>query len=247
MKRMVGRPAAPGIVRGTWVRLTAAPKPVGGRVRAGTESKEVDRLTAASLDAAIELEALGRRVAGEGHPDEAAIFEAQASIARDPALTALAAERIERAHDDAIAAVRAAAESFAQQLRSLDDELLAARAADVIDVGDRIARGLAGTTNPAAELARPAIVVAEDLPPSLTATLPRERLLGIALEGSSPTAHAAILARAYGIPAVVGVRDLLASLAEVERAGPGDAVHELALDGATGAVVIDPDAEPKKS
>ena len=125
-----------------------------------------------------------------------------------------------------------------EQLRSLEDELLAARAADVIDVGDRIARRLAGTVQPTVGLDRPAIVVADDLPPSLTATLPRDRLLGIALAGSSPTAHAAILARAYGIPAVVGVRDLLETLtAAVEPGGR----TELAIDGATGDVFVDPD------
>ncbi|MES1239761.1 MAG: putative PEP-binding protein, partial [Chloroflexota bacterium] len=71
--------------------------------------------------------------------------------------------------------------------------------------------------------------------PSLTATLPREHILGIILEAGSPTAHAAILARAYGIPAVVGTRGVLALLAEH---GAGE---ELALDGATGEVVLAPD------
>ena len=83
-------------------------------------------------------------------------------------------------------------------------------------------------------LVEPSIVVAEDLPPSLTATLPRDRLLGIALEASSPTAHAAILARAYGIPAVVGARGLLATLDTAGRGSP------LALDGETGEILIAP-------
>ena len=151
----------------------------------------------------------------------------------------MAAGRINESGEDAVAAIQAAAGAFAEQLRSLDDELLAARAADVLDVGHRIARRLAGhPTRTGEALDRPAIVVADDLPPSVTATLPRERLLGIALEGSSPTAHAAILARAYGIPAVVGAGDLLETLrAERER---GRAT-ELAIDGSTGEVVVDPD------
>src|SRR5439155_920447 len=69
----------------------------------------------------------------------------------------------------------------------------------------------------------------------LATRLPRERLLGIALEGSSPTAHASILARAFGIPAVVGVAGLLDA---VRSAGPGT---EVAIDGSTGEVVVDPD------
>ena len=79
------------------------------------------------------------------------------------------------------------------------------------------------------------MVVAHDLSPSLTATLPRERILGIVLEGGSPTAHAAILARAYGIPAVVGAPGVLAAL---EAAG-SDA--GLAIDGGSGEVVVAPD------
>src|SRR5205814_9406541 len=91
------------------------------------------------------------------------------------------------------------------------------------------------------ELKVPSIIVADDLPPSLTATLPRERVLAIVLEGSSPTAHAAILARAYGIPAIVGAAQLRQAL---ERAGTG---VRLAVDGTTGEVVISPDARTAAS
>lgn len=239
MRHLQGHAAAPGVARANWVRIRPAAAPAGGRTTATGVAREIKRLADASATAATELESVSRRVRDDGHGDEAAIFEAQAAIARDPALTAMATERISEAHDDAIAAVQAAAKAFAEQLRSLDDELLAARAADVIDVGDRIARRLAGTDQPAVGLDRPAIVVAEDLPPSLTATLRRDRLLGIALEGSSPTAHAAILARAYGIPAVVGVRDLLDSLGALPTSGSG---VDLAINGATGDVFVDPDA-----
>jgi phosphoenolpyruvate-protein phosphotransferase len=238
MKRLHGIAAAPGVARAPWVRIDPDPAPTGGRTTVAGVAGEIKRLAEASAAAAVDLESISSHVRDDGHPDEAAIFEAQAAIARDPALAAMATERINDAHDDAIAAVQGAAESFAQQLRSLDDELLAARAADVIDVGDRIARRLAGALQPAVGLDRPAIVAADDLPPSLTATLPRERLLGIVLSGSSPTAHAAILARAYGIPAIVGVRDLLETLAATVEP---DGRTELAIDGATGDVFVDPD------
>lgn len=238
MKRLRGLAAAPGVARAGWVRIDPAPAPMGGRTSAAGVVGEVRRLAEASASAAVDLEAISNDVRKEGHPDEAAIFEAQAAIARDPALAAMATERIRDAHDDAIAAVLEAAGAFADQLRSLEDELLAARAADVIDVGDRIARRIAGIDQPTVGLERSAVVVADDLPPSVTATLPRERLLGIALAGSSPTAHAAILARAYGIPAVVAVRDLLETLTAAAESGNQS---ELAIDGATGDVFVDPD------
>jgi len=229
--------ASPGVARGPWRRVEATPAPTGGRIEPNEAADEMQRLQNATAAASDELEALAARVEGDGHPEEGAIFRAQASIARDAALVTMAGGRMDDLGEDGVAAIQAAANSFAEQLGSLDDEVLSARAADVIDVGQRIARRLSGIADAdtAEALDLPAIVVAGDLPPSVTATLPRERLLGIALEGSSPTAHAAILARAYGIPAVVGVGDLLDALG-------ADGEHgQIAIDGTNGAVVIDPD------
>ncbi|HEU4862235.1 MAG TPA: phosphoenolpyruvate--protein phosphotransferase [Candidatus Limnocylindria bacterium] len=236
MRRMHGVAAAPGIVHGPYIVLAPTEEPSEGQVAPDARPAELERLGRACEAAAAALDALAERVAADGHPDEGEIFKAQASIARDPALLSLAQGRIEAGPDDAIAAIMAAGRAFAEQLRSLDDELLAARAEDVMDVTRRIAAHLAGRGGPApATLERPTIVVAQDLPPSVTATLPRDLLLGIALQGSSATAHAAILARAYGIPAVVGVDRLLSQL---DSDGRGEA---LAIDGGTGDVVLDPD------
>ena len=168
-----------------------------------------------------------------GHGSEAAIFGAQAAMARDPDLIDAAVGEIEGNTTDASTAIVSAAATVSSRIARLENELLRARAADVRDVGDRIARRLAGL--PAmASVDEPMVIVGEDLAPSLTATLPRELILGIALEGSSPTAHAAILARAYGIPAVVGVRGLLDA---VRGAGVGS---EIAIDGSTGEVIVAP-------
>jgi phosphoenolpyruvate-protein phosphotransferase (PTS system enzyme I) len=244
VNRLQGLAAAPGILRGPWVRIVPSAVDAGGSIAPEQTEDEIGRLRAASEAAAEELEAIARQVGADGHPDEGEIFLAQATIARDPALLTNAIDRIKGASLDATAAIQAAAGSFAEQLRSLDDELLAARGADVLDVGRRIARGLSGTADHSADaLDQPAIVVAEDLPPSVTATLPRDRLLGVALEGSSPTAHAAILARAYGIPAVVGVRGLLETLRAERENG---LARELVLDGDSGEIVIDPDLRTRQ-
>ncbi len=234
MRRLRGAAASPGIASGPAVRLLVAPRPAGRRIAPAEAPAELERFRDAVTVTADALEELAARVSADGHPDEAAIFRAQAAMARDPALAELVEARI-RDGGDAIDGLGAAAADLAGQLRGLGDELLSARAADVEDVAGRMIDAIA-VSGPPPTLDMPSIVVADDLPPSLTASLPRERLLGLALESGSPTAHAAILARAYGIPAVVGIAGLLAAL----DAAPGGDV-QLIIDGDAGEVVLDPD------
>jgi len=234
--RIAAVAAAPGVARGRWTELRRAELPPPGRIDPTAAPAELARLKAAANDAALELMALSDSVADEGHEAESAIFAAHAAIAWDPVLIAAAAEEIEVRHVDAVGAITIAGRLTAERLAAVADELIRARAADVLDVTDRIARRLAGLPTDEDLLPEPSIVIARDLAPSLTATLPRERLLGIALEAGSATAHAAILARAYGIPAVVGAAGLLAA---ARAAGPD---VELAIDGSTGEAIIDPDA-----
>ncbi|HEX9268034.1 MAG TPA: phosphoenolpyruvate--protein phosphotransferase [Candidatus Limnocylindria bacterium] len=230
-----GVAASPGVAHGPWVRFERK-APVSRGIVTEPDA-EVARLIAATEAVGRASEHLADQVRGAGHAEEAEVFSAHAMIARDPELIDAAAARIRADGADAVIAITAAATSVADQLRALGDELLAGRAADVLDVGDRVARELAGLGDAGIRLSEPSIVVAEDLPPSLTATLPRDRLLGIALEASSPTAHAAILARAYGIPAVVGATGLLAML---DQAGRGS---RLALDGESGEILVAPTKE----
>jgi phosphoenolpyruvate-protein phosphotransferase len=234
--RIAGRAAAPGVARGPWAELGRAPLPAARQIAASEIDREVARLRDAAKAASRDLRELAARVRDAGHSDEAAIFLAQAAIARDPDVIDAAVASIERDRVDAIGAITSAARETAARIAALDDELLRGRATDVMDVGDRIARSLAGIAV-APMLVEPAIVIAEDLPPSVTATLPRDRVLGIALEASSPTAHAAILARAYGIPAIVSATGLILA------ARAAGSVAELAIDGSTGEAIVDPDAD----
>jgi phosphoenolpyruvate-protein phosphotransferase len=229
-----GVPAAPGVAHGPYLRFERVP--LGSDGHAADVATEITRLEAACEVVAKSREGVADQLRRSGHANEARIFEAHAEMARDPALFDDAVARITSSRVTASNAIAAASAAVADQLRTLDDATLAARASDVLDVGDRIARQVAGLPAATIELVVPTIVVAEDLPPSLTATLPRDLILAIVLEGSSPTAHAAILARAYGIPAVVGASRLREALG---LAGP--AVH-LAVDGGTGEVLIAPDA-----
>jgi phosphoenolpyruvate-protein phosphotransferase len=191
-------------------------------------------LDQASRLAAQKLEVLARRLRDAGRVEEAGILDAQALIATDPELLQAAARAVAAGSRDS-EAILAAGEEQASVLEALDDKLIAARAADVRDVAARIARLVRGETPPSLE--RRSIAVAIDLPPSVTAELDPQLLGGIALEAGSSTSHAAILSRALGIPAVVGVAGLLEKSA-------GASV--LAIDGDSGSVAIDPNAAERE-
>ena len=202
---------------------------------------------AAAAIAATQLEALAERLRAMGRPQEAAIFDAQAMMATDPGLIEDWVRRIAAGAPSAQAIGEAAA-AAAEVLGALDDELLAARAADVRDVGARLARIVTGETLDLPD--QPSIAIADDLPPSVTAEIPAGMLLGIVLEGGSRTAHAVILARSLGIPAVVATAGLVEAVARATgsgaagtgpaaRGGAGTAVR-IAVDGTSGDVFIEP-------
>ncbi len=226
-----GLPAAPGVVTGpVWRYRGDAGVP-------GSAAAEPSLATAARV-AAERLRALAADLRAHGRPDEAGILEAQALMATDPALLGDADRRVALG-ESADAAIRASGTSAAARLTAAGDPLIAARAADVLDVADRLARLLTGAAPVAPE--RPSIAVADDLPPSVLAELPGRLLLGVALEGGSPTAHTAILARARGVPAVVGLGGLMASL---DAASGGDVMADggpmAYLDGDAGIVFVAP-------
>ena len=103
---------------------------------------------------------------------------------------------------------------MAATYREMADDYMRARAADVEDVAQRVLRGLMGVAPPSLDFAAPAILIAADLTPSDTARLDRERVLAVCTELGGATAHSAILARALGIPAVVGLGHAVWQVAE---------------------------------
>ena len=219
-----GVAAAPGVAR---ARIWRLPERGSDSAARGTEVG----LSEAAERAATELEALRERLRSGGREEESEIFGAQAMMAQDPELLDAAQRAIDQGRS-ADEAIRDAGEDAAATLAELDDELLAARAADVRDVAARIARILRGEQPPSLE--QRSIAVALDLPPSITAELDPALLAGVALEAGSRTAHAAILSRALGIPAVVGARGLLDMAKDAQ---------EIAVDGTTGEAFLDPDED----
>ncbi len=245
-RRLAGIAGAPGIAVGPAWRYREGGKgpadgvaPAAGPAGSPPTTGDVRAaIVAAAEETARQLDALADGLRGLDRAEEAGIFDAQALMATDPLLLDAALERAAAGTPPA-EAVRLAAATAADVLAGLDDAYLAARAADVRDVGARMVRVLHGETlQPPAV---PSIAVADDLPPSVTAEIPPGLLLGIALEGGSPTAHAVILSRSLGIPAIVGVEGLLGALDGVPVGAAGGV--RVALDGETGDVLIDPPPE----
>lgn len=218
-----GISAAPGV--------TIAPAWV---YRPTSLGKDRTPLGEAASAAARELRTLAERLRDAGRSEEAGILDAQALMATDPELLDLAQRFVTVGSSDS-EAILAAGEQQAAALAALDDGLIALRGADVRDVAERIGRIIRGDRPPTLE--RRSIAVAIDLPPSVTAELDPALLVGIALESGSSTAHAAILARALGIPAVVGVAGLLEQTSGADLLG---------LDGRRGEVTINPDADARR-
>ena len=230
MTSLAGIPAAPGIAHGPAWRHREHPVATAAAPDAQAPMT-AEQLQALAERAARDLEGLADRLRASDRAEEAAIFDAQALMVTDPTLIDDCTRRIATG-TPAATAVHEAAEAAATTLAALDDELLAARAADVRDVGARLARLVSGQRLEMPTVA--SIAVADDLPPSVTAEIAPGMLLGIVLQGGSPTAHAAILARSLGIPAVMGVSGLLEAID-----GAGGHV-DLAIDGTTGEVLLDP-------
>nr|MDQ3363795.1 phosphoenolpyruvate--protein phosphotransferase [Actinomycetota bacterium] len=123
-------------------------------------------------------------------------------------------------------------EEFAGMFAAMEDEYMAARADDVRDVASQIASELMGNGPSGLEtLAEPSVILALNLAPSDTARIPKGMALGFVISGGSRTSHVSIMARSFGIPAVVGVG---AALEDAFGAGMA------ALDGTEGYAVADP-------
>jgi multiphosphoryl transfer protein len=199
---------------------------------------EQERLRRALSTTANELHSLTASLAKSIGQSEAAIFEAQALMLQDPALLESALHLVEAQHIDAASALAIVGEQEATTLEALDSPLLAARAVDVRDAVSRALQHLRDqpvVKQDLSSLKQPVILLAEDLTPSDTAQLRPETVLGICTTQGGPTAHAAILARALGIPAIAGLNQAVMQIIH-----SGD---ELGLDADNGLLYYRPNIE----
>lgn len=169
---------------------------------------------------------------GEGHAD---IFKAHLLVLEDVAILDAVKSRIAEEKVNAESILDDLSKHYAAVLSSVDDARFQARTADLMDVMDRLQRNLLDAERPhLRELSAPGILLAHDIPPSDTATMDREKVLGMALDSGSATSHTAILARALEIPAVMGLRH--ASLLVGQDA-------QVIVDGNEGLFIANPSAD----
>ena len=227
MIERTGIGASPGVAIGP-AHLHVSQLPDIIRRRVDDPAVEVESLLRAEAAVRARLSDLAA-THGEGS-DEAEVIGAHLLLLEDPEFTGEIRDRIESESLCAEAAVSEVTEESAAMLESLDDEYLAARGADVRDVGAQLLKSVLGMPLETWDgLEVPSVLVARDFFPSETATIPPGMALGLCSEEGSATSHIAVFARGMGLPAVVGV--------DLPATEPGTMI---ALDGETGQVYLDP-------
>lgn len=232
---LLGVAASPGLGVGTVVQVRR--QDITVVEEAADRHKERRALNAAIDRAAVQLQALEDRLKGEADPSKAAIFAAHQEILGDPDLMDIAASAIDKGKSAAFAWRRAYL-VYADQLAGLKNEVLAGRANDVRDVGQRVLEEITGQRSEKAELPAGSILIAEDLTPSDTATLDRTKVVGFCTTGGGASSHVAIIARSLDIPAVAGVEPRALDILDGTR---------VILDGARGTLRLNAsDAEVER-
>jgi phosphotransferase system enzyme I (PtsI) len=236
MNILTGIAASPGIGIGP-VHIV---DPEEIEVPSGPIAKEAVAAEQARFQEAIaastaEVRELRDKIAAETSEELAGILDAQLEILNDPEATQRTLQAIERDLRGAGYCYRRILSAVATRLEEADGEYTRGRSIDVRDVRRRVLERLGGVRSRSlSDLRVPSLIVASDLPPSEMALAPRDKILGFATDLGGRTSHTAIMARARGIPAVVGLKSAM------------DAAREGAtalVDGTRGVAVFDPEPE----
>ena len=238
MKAYEGLAASPGIAIGqAWIFRPQTPN-IDTRTISEDEVKNEYRAfrnAQAKVDA--HLEGLYNRVLEKQGEHEAAIFESHRELLADEELDNDIQALIRDERKTATAAVKEYLDQVAATMRNLEDEYLRERAAEFEDLQNNLLLALNGLPFASLGSAPPdSIIFAEDLTPSETAQLDIEKVRGFVLEHGGLTSHVAILARNLGMPAVMGMRNIMNEVTSGITA---------LLDGDTGHLVLDPDEQTR--
>ena len=204
------------------------------RVKIEDADAEMERYTAARNIAAAQLQKLYDKALKEVGEANAAIFEVHQMMLEDEDYNESVENIIHSQMVNAEYAVASTADNFAQMFEAMDDDYLRGRAADVRDISERVITVLAGGAGSGIDSDEPVIIAADDLAPSETVQLDKDKVLSFVTAHGSENSHTAILARTMGIPALIGTG---IDLDETVDGKLG------IVDGTNGVVYVDPDAE----
>ncbi len=208
------------------------------RVKVEDAEAELQRVKEAVAVSQKQLEKLYEKAVKEVGEASAAIFEVHQMMLEDEDYNESIENIISTQQVNAEYAVASTGDNFSQMFASMDDDYMRARAADIKDISNRLVKNLSGQDADGIDLDEPVIVVADDLSPSETVQMDKEKILAFVTVHGSANSHTAILARMMNIPALIGV-DM-----DLEALHTGT---EAAVDGFTGEFFVDPSEEVKES
>lgn len=191
---------------------------------------QLELLQQAVLQVQLDLDAMALRFRESVSNDSMAIFEIYQHLLADPAYQQQIELEIRREGWSAAAAVRLVSERFIQQFSGMSDNYLRERAVDVRDVAQRLLSRLVHSQIDVFDFDEPVVLIAEEVTASLLAEVPRERLAAMISLRGAVNSHAAILARAMGIPAVMGMELPLGGLEQ----------RLMVVDGNRGELLVEP-------
>ena len=204
------------------------------RVKIEDADAEMERYTAARNIAAAQLQKLYDKALKEVGEANAAIFEVHQMMLEDEDYNESVENIIHSQMVNAEYAVASTADNFAQMFEAMDDDYMRGRAADVRDISERVITVLAGGAGSGLDSDEPVIIAADDLAPSETVQLDKDKVLSFVTAHGSENSHTAILARTMGIPALIGTGIDLNETVDGQLG---------IVDGTNGVVYVDPDAE----
>ena len=205
------------------------------RTKIESADAEISRLETAKEAAIAQLQEIYEKALKEVGEANAQIFEIHMMMVEDDDYNEAITEMIRSQNVNAEYAVAVTADNFAEMFASMDDSYMQARAADVRDISNRIISCLSECSGKAAVSDEKVIICADDLAPSETVSLNKEKVLAFVTAHGSSNSHTAILARNMNIPAIIGLgEDFLSQIKDGDTA---------IADGFTGEFILDPDAE----
>ncbi|MCI9077221.1 MAG: phosphoenolpyruvate--protein phosphotransferase [Dorea sp.] len=231
MMQFSGKSVYKGIVLGKTAVLGNQDTPVKHR-KIDDVKAEVERVRLAGIKAKEQLQILYDKALKEVGETNAAIFEVHQMMLEDEDFLDSIHNMIQTEMVNAEYAIAMTGDNFSEMFAAMDDDYIKARAADIKDISNRLIRILEGRKETGPYSEEPVIIIADDLSPSETVQMDKEKILAFVTVHGSANSHTAILARMMNIPALIGVP------MDLDRIRTG---MTAVVDGFAGTVTFEPD------